>query len=162
MAVASFVQFWFQVLRWSRGNQTSIIDRLLGGISGTEVLSGDGNAAVAGCNWGQLEEEINVRFIGKEGIDDGGLTREFITMLFKYTPIFKLQSYDAGFSWIPQQGSIPCKAFSCRWHKYPVVRVMGLLLANCMWNCGFPLKNFFKTSFIRFKFDLQCIFITIW
>ncbi|XP_060598120.1 uncharacterized protein LOC132751922 isoform X3 [Ruditapes philippinarum] len=33
-------------------------------------------------------KKVKVRFIGEEGIDEGGLTREFFTLLFKHTPIF--------------------------------------------------------------------------
>ncbi|ESO98490.1 hypothetical protein LOTGIDRAFT_174259 [Lottia gigantea] len=32
---------------------------------------------------------IKVRFIGEEGIDAGGLTREFLSLLFKESPIFE-------------------------------------------------------------------------
>ena len=42
-----------------------------------------------------FERRLNVKFIGEEGVDGGGLTREFFTLLFEKTGVFE----DDGFSY---------------------------------------------------------------
>ncbi|XP_052786274.1 E3 ubiquitin-protein ligase Itchy-like [Mya arenaria] len=43
-------------------------------------------------DWGK---KLNVKFIGEDGVDSGGLTREFFSLLFETSPVFE----DNGFSY---------------------------------------------------------------